>query len=316
MEDDPPFHRMVSYLKVPISGHALVLSHSVLGVLGGSSIAVLRILRWRTPLDSPKIGLMKFGICMPVDNAAAARMAGWDFVEESAQSILQPLVADAQWTGSARAQSASLPVRAVNLLVPASIKVVGPTVDRDQLRSYMTTAIARAASLGIRTLVFGSGGARMIPDGFDRAAAHRQVIEFLRMCADILAPTKVVLAVEPLNRGECNQINLLSEALACVREVDHRSIRVLLDSYHLWLENEPVDVILKAGPWLNHVHVSDIEKRAAPGETGKCDYRTFFNAVKSTGYDSTICVEAIGFTDMTTMGPRVLDFLKQQWAAA
>jgi sugar phosphate isomerase/epimerase len=62
--------------------------------------------------------------------------------------------------------------------------------------------------------------------------------------------------------------------------------------------------------------VSDIEKRAAPGETGLCDYRSFFAAVKSTGYDRTICVEAIGFTDLATMGPRVLEFLKGQWAAA
>jgi len=262
---------------------------------------------------------MEFGICMPVENSAAAKRAGWDFVEESAQSLLQPLLPEAQWTGAARVAAGTaggLPVRAVNLLVPASVKVVGPTADAKQLRAYMTTTVARAARLGIGTLVFGSGGARQVPDGFDRARAMRQVIEFLRICADVLAGTNVVLAVEPLNRRECNLINLLSEALACAREVDHPSIRVLLDSYHLWLENEPLDVIGQAGPWLHHVHVSDIEKRAACGESGQCEYGPFLSAVKSTGYDSTICVEAIGFTDMTTMGPRVLAFLKRHWAAA
>jgi sugar phosphate isomerase/epimerase len=261
---------------------------------------------------------MEFGICTPVETSAAARAAGWDFVEESAQGLLQPLVGDAAWTGSARARSSALPVRAVNLLVPASIKVVGPTVDAKQLRAYMTAAITRAASLGIRTLVYGSAGSRMVPDGFDRALAHRQVIDFLRICADVLTPYKnnVVIAVEPLNRGECNFINTLAEALACAREVDHPAIQVLLDSYHLWLENEPLEVIREAGPWLNHVHVSDIEKRAAPGETGQCDYRSFFAAVKSTGYDRTICVEAVGFTDLAAMGPRVLSFLKREWSAA
>src|ERR1700722_8554541 len=117
---------------------------------------------------------MKFGICTSWTNAKAVQTAGWDYVEENVQNVLQGTVEDASWTEGAKMAAAPLPIPAANSLVPASLKITGPSADLSALQKYMTRVLSRAGSVGIKTLVFGSGGARNVPEGFDRAAAFNQ----------------------------------------------------------------------------------------------------------------------------------------------
>src|SRR4051812_13041793 len=102
---------------------------------------------------------MKFGICTSFTNAAAVKAAGWDYVEENVQSLLQGTVTDQEWKQEPAAKAAALPIPAANSLVPASLKITGPDVDPNALGCYMETVVRRAANLGIKTLVFGSGAA-------------------------------------------------------------------------------------------------------------------------------------------------------------
>ncbi len=128
---------------------------------------------------------MRFGICTPSAQAAAARAAGWDYVEDNVQGLLQGLVPDDQWSPP---PPPALPIVAANVLLPSQLKVTGPDVDPGRLRSYLETVARRAGTLKLETLVFGSGAARMVPPGFDRPTADRQVIDFARLAADALAP--------------------------------------------------------------------------------------------------------------------------------
>src|SRR6516164_11091755 len=100
---------------------------------------------------------MKFGICTSITNAAAVKAAGWDYVEENVQNLLQGTVAEDQWKQAAAVKSAALPVPAANSLVPGSLKISGPEVDAAALKKYMSTVLDRAGRLGEKTLVFGSG---------------------------------------------------------------------------------------------------------------------------------------------------------------
>src|SRR5690242_1304573 len=127
----------------------------------------------------------QFGVCTSVDNAAVVKAAGFDYVEENVQNLLQGLTPDAEWTGAARAAASPLPVPAANVYLPGKLKITGPQVDMDALRSYVRTVFERAKKVGIRTIVFGSAGARNLPDGFDRNTAEQQILEFIRMFAPI-----------------------------------------------------------------------------------------------------------------------------------
>ena len=258
---------------------------------------------------------MKFGVCTSVENAALLAQGGWDYVEASVQNLLCAQQSDADWNGLASTREAALPVLAANGLVPGTLKIVGDEVDEAALARYMETVCERAARIGIEILVFGSGDARNIPDGFSRETAKRQILAFLQSSAASLEKHGVTLAIEPLNRKECNVLNSVSEAMDYVEEVNHPRVRCLADSYHFWLENESLDSIARAGKWLAHVHVADDQSRIAPEEGGQGDYRAFFGALKKAGYDNKISVEASSF-DLPQQSARVLAFVKKHWDTA
>ena len=57
------------------------------------------------------------------------------------------------------------------------------------------------------------------------------------MSVEIAASHGVLIVAEPLNRGECNIINTVAEAMEYVQAVNHPNFNCLVDSYHLWLES-------------------------------------------------------------------------------
>jgi sugar phosphate isomerase/epimerase len=258
---------------------------------------------------------MQFGICTVVENAHQVQAAGWDFVEVTVPNLLEGQIPDDQWKGLARVTGSPLPILAANMLVPAALKICGPAVDSANLGAYIKRVVARAQAVGIKTLVFGSGGARAVPDGFDRSKARAQILDFMRMVADLAAGAGITLVAEPLNSKESNIINTVAEAITYVQAVNHPRVKCLVDSFHFWKENEPLENVVKAGPWLWHVHVAD-KSRVPPGQSDGADYRPFFHALKAGSYAGPISVEASDFDDIPAIGPRVLEFLKKQWDQA
>jgi len=254
---------------------------------------------------------MQFGICTTLDHAPAARAAGWDYIEESVQGLLQGEVSDDQWKGLEKAKASPLPIACANMLVPASLKITGPTADLVKLREYMSTVLKRAAMIGIETLVFGSAGARNVPEDFDQAHAWDQIAEFAHMSADLANKYKLTIVIEPLAAAESNIANTVAEAMKWVEAVNHPNFKCLVDSYHFWLEDEPLKNLEAAMPAIAHVHVADKAGRVAPGESGKSDYAPFLRVLKEGGYDRRISVEAPPFTE--AQYGKVLEFLKEQW---
>ncbi len=256
---------------------------------------------------------MLFGICTPSVNGPALKAAGWDYVEDNVQGLLQGLLPDDQWTVP---PPAALPVLAANVLVPGSLKITGPDVNADRLKSYMDTVTRRAETVGIQTLVFGSGAARMVPPAFSLVTAAQQIAAFARMAAELAARHGITIVLEPLNRHECNIINSVAEAARYAKTVDHANCQVLVDTFHLWMENEPLENVHRAVGSIRHVHVADLNGRVAPGLSGRADYRPLFRLLKQAGYDRTISVESSPIPDFQTTAPRVLTFIREQWAAA
>ena len=254
---------------------------------------------------------MRFGVCSSLDRVADVKAAGFDFIEASVQELLQGTAEDAAWTGEALAARSPLPILTAYLLVPASMKIVGPEADLSRLTRYMERIVARAGKLGIGVLGFGSGGARQVPDGFERGRAMEQLIGFCRVAGDLAAAAGVTVAMEPLNRAECNLVNTIAEVAAVVRSADRPAFRALLDAYHLWLENEPLEHVAEAVDLFVHVHVADAQGRTPPGESGKSDYHPIFRLLKQVGYDGMMSVEAKAFD--AESGARSLEFLKRQW---
>ena len=256
---------------------------------------------------------MRFGICTQLENSATVKAAGWEFVEESVQGLFQGQVAS--WAGLTRTLTAALPIPAANMLVPGQLKITGPEADLGKLKEYMTRVLERAAQTSTKMLVFGSGGARNVPDGFDRKKAKQQIIDFANMFAPIAQKNGITVVAEPLNKKECNIINSVAEAMEYVTAVNHPNFRCLVDSYHPWLEDEPVANVAENMSAIKHVHLADKDGRVAPGLSGTADYRPLFKALKQGKYEGLISVEALNF-NVAQDGKRVLEFVGKQWSEA
>jgi sugar phosphate isomerase/epimerase len=250
-----------------------------------------------------------------IENAALLKRSGFDFIELTVSPNLLPFETDSAFDLSKRRIiECGLPVAAFNCFVPGDLKIVGPNVDDDKLEQYVATVLKRMAAVGAKIMVFGSGGARTIPEKFDPEEASTQIKNFLAVCNGYCEEFDLYIAIEPLNRNESNVINTLQEATEMQKEVNLPRIKLLVDSYHLDLEKEPVKSVRGAGKNLIHVHVAELAGRKCPGVGGH-DFTPLFSQLKGIGYGGAVSIEAL-VDDIESEIPKGLVYLKEQYERA
>lgn len=234
---------------------------------------------------------MKFGVCGDFERAAAAADAGYDYMEWSVPNLLKPQEDESAFQARlAEANASPIPYTNANGFIPGELKITGPDVDMGALTDYVTTAMKRAEVAGIGTIVFGSGGARRIPDGFDTDQAHGQLVEFCKMCGPLAADHGVTIVIEPLNLKECNVLTTVGECADLAREVDHPGVKLLADSYHMMQDDDPWSAIVDNGDILAHTHIATKENRRAPAAE-PCDLSGFFDALNTINYTGGVSIE-------------------------
>ena len=255
---------------------------------------------------------MQFGVCAAPEDSLWMKAAGADFIEGHVQNFLRP--AQESWQPSVDLKALPLPIAAYNCFLPGDLKVVGPAVDLARLKAYAERACERARAAGSAIIVFGSGGARNIPDGWPRDNAQEQLVAAMRIVGPPAAANSITIVMEPLNRGESNIINSVTEALTYVKRAACPGVTVLCDFYHMALENEPLENLDAARGLLDHVHIAEPKGRIAPGP-GMTDYRPFFQKLKGIGYDARISLEC-KWEDIRRQLAPTLEFLRREWRAA
>jgi sugar phosphate isomerase/epimerase len=257
---------------------------------------------------------MLIGCCTSaIAQAKTIAASGLDYVEENVQAFLAPEGCESDFR--ARSKQASISARTIQAaccFLPGALKCVGPTVDDARLDSYAQTAFARARAVGMDTIVFGSGGARAVPEGWASDKAFAQFVTVLKRFAPFAAKQGVTLVVEPLNRGECNFINTIDEGAEVVRAVDHPSVRLLADLFHMLRNDEGPECLTTHGALLAHTHVAEKETRSAPGVKGD-DFRPFLRALRAGGYNHRMSLEC-GFGDISQELAASLKALRGQLA--
>lgn len=237
---------------------------------------------------------------------------GYDFVEFGV-GLTVPEDTEDQFGKFKEALSGSTLVpEAFNSFVPGSIRLVGPEVDRARIRGYVETAARRVAQVGGRLIVFGSGAARNIPQGFPRTQAEAQMEAFLQISADAARSNGISVVIEPLSREDTNFIMSVEEGAGWVDRIGRPELGLLADFYHMTMEHEPLEHLLDAGSRLAHIHVADTD-RLYPG-SGCYDYDTFFAHLKRIGYEGRVSVEC-NFRDLASETGKALPFLHGKWDA-
>lgn len=243
---------------------------------------------------------MKFGLCgylvgknsdgVEFDLLKATKAAGFDYIEFPMSTLARLDDAEFERVGEALARS-GIPCEACNLFFPATVRLTGPDVDDRQTLVYLETSLGRARQLGVQVVVFGSGGARQAPAGFAMEQAWMQLVSMLRVAGDVARQNGITIAIEPLNKAECNLINTGAEGYTLARLVDHPNVRLLLDVYHMVKDAEDFGIAITARDYLMHAHFAEPLKRVFPTEVDEVG-KAFFAALRGAGYAGRVSIEA------------------------
>lgn len=261
---------------------------------------------------------MKLGVCgyLTAQNAngdefdlpQAAKQAGFDYVELPLSRIAGLGESDFNHLRSVLDRG-GLPCEACNVFFPGTLRLTGPQVDFGAVERYLELALRRAAVLGVRVVVFGSAGARNVPEDFPKEQAFLQLVQMLRAADPIAASHGIQIAIEPLNRAESNIIQTGAEGYTLARLVDRPAIGLLLDYYHMAKDGEDYGIAVTSRELLRHVHFARLEGRFFPAVM-EADFQKFFGAIKRAGYNQRVSLEA-GFADFTNDAPRALSILRE-----
>jgi D-psicose/D-tagatose/L-ribulose 3-epimerase len=252
---------------------------------------------------------VQVGLCTPLNGIEAARNAGFDYLELGTSEI--SALSDADYEAAlAHVKQVGLPVPVTNLFLPATLKVTGPEINREEQDRYVRKAFARLERLGTGIVVFGSGGARRVPDGFSKDDALKQLVEFGRRTADEAQKHNITIAVEPLRRQETNIINSAAEGLELVNAINHPNFQLMIDFYHLASEREDPAIVTRAREHLRHLHMANPQGRVFPLAWEEYEYAPFFANLRAIGYNRRISVEASA-KDLPQEAPRAIALLRQ-----
>jgi sugar phosphate isomerase/epimerase len=257
--------------------------------------------------------LEKIGISTGISNNGILASAGYSFVEENVRGFLVPADPDSVFEQKlALLKESKLPVEACNSFLPGNLKCVGPSPAHEEILKFGETAFRRAGMAGVKTIVFGSGGSRAIPEGFSREEAKQQFISLCKQLAPFAQKYGVVISLEPLNSQECNFINSVAEGGDIVQAVNHENFRLLADIYHMLKDNESPANITKYGHLLYHTHIAEKTGRTAPGVNGE-DFTPYFKALKEIKYEGRMAIEC-SWKNIGEQAAPALSFIRNQLA--
>lgn len=196
---------------------------------------------------------MKIGVCVGTDieKMKYIKALGYDYAESHCQEIAKK---DKEYLDAMKATG--LPVAAANCFI--GLRIVGEERDNEKISEYLDTLFEKASYLGLEYLVFGSSGARRIPDGMSLEEGREQIIDFLK---NFVAPRaekyNLPVAIEPLRPQECNAINTVDDGVEIAKKVNSPYIKVLADVAHMFCQNEDFSKILTYKDWIVHAHTSN-----------------------------------------------------------
>ncbi len=161
---------------------------------------------------------------------------------------------------------------------------------RDNAVTVLTDAIRTTARLGSHSLAGVIAAPWGVFDPANKSARAGRSAETLARVAPVLEDEGVVLGIEALNRFESDLTSTAAEACAIARATGSDHIGVLLDSFHMNIEEkDPPAAIRAAGDTLVHYHVSDND-RGQPG-SGRYNFAADAKALKDIGYKGCVVAE-------------------------
>lgn len=240
----------------------------------------------------PKKLFSAIGIAAPLDKAAALKAAGAEFLTGSVGDFLVPDQPEAAFEKNLEKLAVSpLPILACNGFIrPAHLRCVGPEANHDLILEWSDTSFRRLKKAGGKFIVFGSAGARKLPDGWPKEKADEQFVALLKRMGPLAEKHGVIVTIEQLRAEECNYINRISEGAALIRAASHPNIRLLADLYHMASMGDTPADLKAAMDVVVHMEIAEKAGRTVPGVSGD-DFRPFFRVLRESNYQGAMSIE-------------------------
>ena len=239
-------------------------------------------------------GRILFGACRGFGDAPLMKEFGYDFIEGGVAHALQPDKSDEEWKRRRdEVRALPIPLRSCNGFLPGKFRLTGEKASFDKPLEYAEKACRRADEVGLKTIVFGSGGARNAPKGFPKEKAVEQFVDFCKRLAGRIADCKVCVVLEPLQPKEANYLNFVREGRELCERIGSPRIRLLADIFHMLQGGEGAQSIEQTTPdLLRHCHIAEKGPRTAPGlSSDGSQFAPYFDALKKIGYEGGVSCE-------------------------
>jgi len=158
-----------------------------------------------------------------------------------------------------------------------------------------------------------------------------RLAEVHRAAAERAGEAGIALSLEALNRFECYVLNTMDQSARHCAAVDHPAFTFMYDTFHANIEErDPAAAYRAHARAITHIHISEND-RGIPGR-GHIDFAPLFAALRETGYDGWITVEAFGrtvpalaaatrvwrdlFPDLDTLFAESIALIRREWDAA
>lgn len=124
----------------------------------------------------------------------------------------------------------------------------------------------------------------------DKEAMWDRSVNEMKKVATVADELGIDLCLEVLNRFETPLVNDCDEGIRYCREVGHKSCKLLLDTFHMNIEEDDLPAAFrKAGDLLGHVHVGE-GNRKLPG-MGHLPWAEMGKALRDIGFDGCVVME-------------------------
>ncbi len=159
-------------------------------------------------------------------------------------------------------------------------------------KAFFTTLLRNLETLGIHSI--GGGIYSYWPVDYskpiDKPGDWARAVKGVREVGKVAQDCGVDYCLEVLNRFEGYLLNTAAEGVKFVKEVDVPSVKVMLDTFHMNIEEDSIGGAIRSTKGLlGHFHTGECNRRV-PGR-GRTPWHEIATALKDIRYNGTVCME-------------------------
>lgn len=144
-----------------------------------------------------------------------------------------------------------------------------------------------------------------VETGVERASSLAWLAESLEQLGPRAHALGVPLLYEPLNRYETNLFNRTADAVAFLKTLRTKNVKLLCDLFHMNIEEPDMAAALRAGgAFVGHVHFADSNRQAVG--FGHTDLVPVLQALRDIGYAGYLSAEILPLPDAETAAKQTI----------